>query len=293
MLEIVEIKKGEDSYPPLLMETTNPPGQIFVRGKLPEYHKPHIAIVGTRKATEDGTTMARKLAKNLAERGVVIVSGLAMGIDTAAHRGALDAKGETIAVLGNGADKIYPAQNENLAREIFNGHGAIISEYAPGTPGLPHQFLERNRIVAGLCVATIVIQAPEKSGAIVTARLAAEYGREVFVFPGTAGDPQYTGSHKLIRDGARLVHSLDDILEDLSLDVERTEQKELFHTPMPQLSGDEQNIFNIISEDEETASIDKIIEKSKLPPQAVNKIVTELLIKGIIEEDGFGYKIKN
>jgi len=215
-MDIAEIKIKDKNYPPLLREIHEPPRKIFVRGKLPDFEKTFVAIVGTRKATEEGRALAKKTAKALAEKGMVIVSGLAMGVDAAAHEGALLGGGKTVAVLGNGIDMVYPAQNENLANKILKHGGAIISEYEPGTPAMPHQFLERNRIVAGLCQATIVIEAPAKSGAIVTARIAAEEGREVFVFPGPAGHPQHAGSHALIRDGARLVNSVEDILEDLS-----------------------------------------------------------------------------
>src|SRR3989344_4285733 len=212
--EIRKIKISDTEYPPLLKEILNPPKELFVRGILPNIDKTCIAIVGTRKATSEGRALAKKIGKLCAENGIVVVSGLAMGVDTAAHEGALEGNGETIAVLGCGIDKIYPAHNENLGRKIET-HGALISEYPIGASTFRYKFLERNRIVAGLSIASIVIEAPAKSGALVTARLSAESGREVFVFPGTALHPQYRGSHALIRDGARLVNSFEDILEDL------------------------------------------------------------------------------
>ncbi len=175
--------------------------------------------MGTRKATSQGRFIAKEIAKKLSEMGMVIVSGLAMGIDTAAHEGALAGAGRTIAVLACGLDNIYPRQNENLAKKIIGTGGAVISEYPVGTEAFKNQFLERNRIVSGLCIATIVVEAPRESGALVTARLAAEQGREVFVFPGPTNHPNYHGSHKLIRDGARLVSSIDDILEDLNSEI--------------------------------------------------------------------------
>lgn len=245
-MKIETIRLGDKSYPRLLKEISNPPKELFVRGstvlttggELPATEKIHVAIVGTRKATSEGRILAKKIARQCAEKNWVVVSGLAMGIDTAAHEGALAGGGETIAVLGCGVDTIYPAQNENLANKILDGHGGIISEYTHGTPALPHQFLERNRIVAGLSIATIVIEAPAKSGAIVTARLAAEYGREVFVFPGMANHPQYHGSHALIRDGARLVNSFEDILEDLEGDsfVSLPEAASAFSCEKPHLA---------------------------------------------------------
>ncbi len=211
------------NYPVLLKEIASPPEKIFIKGALPDVSAPCIAIVGTRKATEEGKMLAKKTAKELAEKGFVIVSGLAMGIDTAAHEGAIKGGGKTFAVLGTGINKIYPAQNENLANRIILTGGAIISEYETNAPGFKWQFLERNRIVAGLCVATIVIEASSKSGSLVTARLAAESGREVFVFPGAAGHSNFKGSHALIRDGARLVNSTEDILEDLGYSLTKYE----------------------------------------------------------------------
>lgn len=231
MMQYQEIRRLGENYPPLLLEIANPPERVFVRGRLPSFNLPWIAVVGTRKATEDGLQLAKKTARTLAEKGFVIVSGLAIGADTAAHEGALLCSGITVAVLGNGIDTIYPAQNENLASKILDSGGAIISEYESGTPSFPSQFLERNRIVAGLCLATIVIEAPQRSGALATARMAAEAGREVFVFPGPAGHPQWQGSHALIRDGARLVHTTEDILEDLNIQQFKTSALEVPFKP--------------------------------------------------------------
>lgn len=381
-MQIAEINIKDKNYPPLLREISNPPEKIFVRGEFPNFNLPWIAIVGTRKATRDGIELARKVAKALAERGFIIVSGLAMGIDTAAHNGALVGGGPTVAVLGNGIDTIYPAQNENLANKILLNNGAIISEYETDTPAYKNQFLERNRIVAGLCIATIVVEAPQKSGALVTARLAAEAGREVFVFPGLAGHPQYAGSHALIRDGARLVNSIDNILEDLGYDDARGDRSgypaprkqnnfspaEKFSSPSarhftlgknqagapagcsseqdsqsltnsgdraerivslsahPRPSGhgvlpkagrarerrserarwasewrvrnnslgeNAQTLLDVLESSKTPLSVDKIIEITKLTPQVVNQIITELIINGIVEETSQGYKIKN
>ena len=323
-MQFEEVRRGYGGYPPLLLETTNPPERIFVRGKLPDAGVPHIAIVGTRKATREGRELAKKTAKALAGRGFIIVSGLAMGIDTAAHTGALEAGGLTVAVLGTGIDKVYPAQNENLANRIILSGGAIMSEYASGTPSYQSNFLERNRIVAGLCAATVVIEAPARSGAIVTARLAAEYGREVFVFPGPAGHPQWAGSHALIRDGARLVHSTDDILEDLASNIEKLEDSgDLFseHSAVPtglvsdkvravgtrakkifpqeknysvseKRSHEAEKVLRALTESKIPLSVDKIIEITKLTAQEANQALGELVICGIVEETATGYKLK-
>src|SRR3989344_7367046 len=161
-------------YPSLLSEIQSAPSQIFVRGLLPDSALPTVAIVGTRKATKDGRELARKTAMELAEAGVVVISGLAMGIDTEAHKGALKVKGITIAVLGNGIGSIYPAQNERLAKEILETSGTIISEYGSDEPSYKYRFIERNRIISGLSLGVVVIEAPEQSGALSTARFAGE-----------------------------------------------------------------------------------------------------------------------
>ncbi|MDP2650618.1 MAG: DNA-processing protein DprA, partial [bacterium] len=213
--KVIDIK--EEDYPFLLKEIPNPPKQIYVRGVVPDLRLPAVAIVGTRKATTAGIGIAEGVAADLASRGITIISGLAMGIDTAAHRGALGVRGRTVAVLGNGISEIYPAQNERLAEEILETGGAIISEYPPGEPSFRGNFIHRNRIISGLSVAVVIIEAPLRSGALSTAGFAAEQGRNVFVVPGPVTHPNYVGSHALIRDGATLATGAADILEDLGL----------------------------------------------------------------------------
>jgi DNA processing protein len=206
----------EDSmYPPLLREVQNPPRKLYIKGEL-SYKNLIVAIVGTRKASESGIKLAHLYAKSLVEAGYSIISGLALGIDTAAHKGALDSSGVTIAVLGNSIDSIYPPQNKELSDKIIQ-KGAIISEYGPGETIAKRNFLERNRIISGMSIATIVIEAPSRSGAIATARLAGEQGRDVFVVPGSVDDPNYEGSNSLIRDGAILVRSIKDVIEDIRI----------------------------------------------------------------------------
>ena len=289
------INKEDLRYPALLKEIPDAPKKIYVLGELPldpPANGPKIAIVGTRKATDQGKIIAKKIAEKLTNLGVIIVSGLAMGIDTAAHEGAIAANGKTIAVLANGLDKIYPAQNENLAKKILELNGAIISEYEPGKPALEHQFLERNRIVSGLSVATIVIEAPERSGSIVTARLAAEQGREVFVFPGPVNHPNYAGSHKLIRDGARLVSSIEDILEDLNLEIKNLKTEKLKHDAKFNIIDKNQKIiYATLQKSSKPLHIDKIIEITKLEPQIANQAIAFLTIAEIIKETEKGYII--
>jgi len=292
--KIKTISQENPKFPSLLKEIPNPPLKIYVLGELPDKEMPKIAIVGTRKATSQGRLIAKEMARKLSEMGFVVVSGLAMGIDSAAHEGAVAAKSKTIAVLACGLDTIYPRQNENLAKKILELGGAIISEYPIGTPALAHQFLERNRIISGLSIATIVIEVPRESGALVTARLAAEQGREVFVLPGPINHPNYYGSHKLIRDGARLVSSVDDILEDLGINIsvnQRTHQR-LSASMIEKITDENQLlVLKIIREFGQPLNIDKIIELTKLEPQVVNQTIAILIINGLIKETERGYTI--
>lgn len=285
---------AQENFPPLLREIEGAPELLYIKGELPSVGTPWVAIVGTRKATPDGILLAKQLAKELAEKGFVIVSGLAMGIDTAAHEGALKGNGKTVAVLGNGLDNVYPRQNENLAKAILAQGGAILSEYPPETPAFPSQFLERNRIVAGMCVATIVIEAPDRSGSIVTARLAGEQGREILVFPGPAGHPNYAGSHKLIRDGARLVNGIADILADLGFEELPpqslfSEEKDI-HNGASELTPEEHAILTVIGSTTKSLTIDKIAELTKLDAAIINPIVAIHTLGGTLQEDEFGYR---
>jgi DNA processing protein len=282
---------GKENYPPLLEEISNPPRSINVLGKIPDENKKKIAVVGTRKATGEGRALSREISRKLAEIGIAVVSGLAMGIDTAAHEGALLGKGETLAVLGCGIDIIYPAQNRNLAERIIESGGSIISEYGPGIPVLPYRFLERNRIVAGLSLATIVIEAPKNSGALVTARLAAEAGREVFVFPGPRNHPNYAGSHGLIRDGARLVSSFDDIMEDLGIEKPELKNESAERKLEKITDGKQRLIAEAVLKAGKPVNVDKISELTKLEPQTVNQNIAFLILNGIIKEAERGYTI--
>ena len=207
---------GDPGYPKLLAEIPDAPPRIYVRGNL-KLDRPLIAIVGTRQATPSGVQIAKQFAATLAKHGFGIISGLALGIDTAAHKGALSVSGNTIAILGNAIDDIYPPENKGLAETIIASGGAIISEYAPEKPIQKDHFIARNRIISALSIAVLVIEAPIHSGALVTARTGGEQGKDIFVVPGPIDDPNFEGSHKLIRDGAVLVSSVEEILEDLHL----------------------------------------------------------------------------
>jgi DNA processing protein len=208
------IVHGSADYPPLLRDIANAPAALFVSGDPAHLWSPQIAIVGARSATPSGLSNARAFARAFAQIGNVVTSGLAEGIDGAAHAATLDAGGATIAVLGTGPDVIYPRQHGELAARIA-AHGALVSEFAPGTAGRPENFPRRNRIIAGLSLGTLVIEAGLNSGSLITARLAAEQGREVFALPGSIHSPLARGCHKLIREGAMLVETADEVIEQL------------------------------------------------------------------------------
>ncbi len=208
---------ADREYPPELLQTADPPLALYVQGQLSALRHPRrLAIVGSRNPTPQGEANARQFAKALGEAGVCVVSGLALGVDGAAHEGALLANAPTIAVVGTGLDRVYPKSHLDLAHRIAV-QGALVSEYPLGTPPLPPHFPQRNRIIAGLSQGTLVVEAALKSGSLITARQAAEQGREVFAIPGSIHAPQARGCHALIRQGAKLVESAQDILEDLRL----------------------------------------------------------------------------
>jgi DNA processing protein len=206
--------EGSDSYPGLLSRIADPPGLLFVRGRLEPCDALAVAVVGARNASPYGKRVAWQLAGGLARSGYTVISGLARGIDAAAHRGALDAGGRTIAVLGTGVLEIYPPEHEDLAADVL-ARGAVVSEAPPLAEAHAGAFPQRNRIVSGLSLGTVVVEAAERSGALITARLATEQGREVFAVPGPIDSRTSRGCHGLIRDGAKLVESVDDILEEL------------------------------------------------------------------------------
>ncbi len=205
---------GTRGYPELLAQIHAPPIALFVRGLALEAAMPAVAIVGTRRATPRGLAHAGRLARELVSRGIAVVSGLARGIDTAAHEGALDAGGTTIAVLGSGLDRIYPPENAGLCEEIAK-RGVVVTEFPYGQDPRPGSFPQRNRIIAGLSIGVIVVEAGERSGALITAARALEQGREVFAVPGPVDEATTRGPHSLIKAGAKLVESIEDVLVEL------------------------------------------------------------------------------
>jgi DNA processing protein len=269
------IVESDPRYPPLLSEIPDPPGTLFVKGDLQERDRLAIAVVGTRHATPYGLMQAGKLAAGLARAGVTIVSGLARGIDAAAHRATLEAEGRTIAVLGSGILNLYPKEHAELARQIVE-HGAVISECPPGMPPMSGMFPQRNRIITGLALGVVVVEAADRSGALISARHAMEQGREVFAVPGRVDSRMSRGCHRLIRDGAKLVESVEDIFEELGplAHAVPTHDGRVLRNPVElQLNTQEQAVLTVI--DSSATSIDEIVRRSQLP---VNRVLATLSV---------------
>lgn len=222
------ITLADVEYPKSLLEISDPPPFLYAKGNIALLNQPSIAIVGSRNASVQGEKNAEAFAHDLCGYGLCIVSGLALGIDGAAHRGALKANGATIAVVGTGLDIVYPAKHRELAHQIAE-HGLIISEFALGTPSKPQNFPKRNRIISGLSLGCLVVEANLQSGSQITARLAAEQGREIFAIPGSIHSPMSKGCHQLIKQGAKLVDCLQDIVEELKLDQTRNRATDTYN----------------------------------------------------------------
>jgi len=207
---------GDPGYPEAWLQTADPPNVLYTQGRLPLLKAPSLAVVGSRHATAQGLDNARAFARHLSGQGLTIVSGLASGIDGAAHEGALEGRGSTVAIVGTGLDRVYPKAHLALARRVA-AQGLLVSEYPLGSPALAGHFPQRNRLIAGLSLGTLVVEAAVQSGSLITARLATEAGREVFAIPGSIHAPQSRGAHLLIKQGAKLVETADDVLQELRM----------------------------------------------------------------------------
>lgn len=270
-----KVSMGELGYPLLLPLISDPPKQLYYIGDLSLASMRCVAVVGSRKTTEYGRWASFTLAQRLAEHGIVVVSGLATGIDTCSHAGALKASGKTIAVLGCGIDLCYPATNQKLKDQI-SGAGLILSEYPPGTSAAVYTFPRRNRIISGISEATVVAAAGLHSGSLITAELAEEQGRAVYTLPGNINNIYHLGSNKLIKDGAIPLVVIDDLLEDLG--IPPLEQE----LAISSLSADEKALVEqIIREGERT--VDQLCKYLAKPPSHVNGLVTVLEMKGILK----------
>lgn len=287
-LNIGYITMYDKEYPALLKEVHDHPAILYIKGDITALKTPSIAVVGSRKFTHYGQKVAYDLSKKCAEAGLCIVSGLALGIDAVAHKAALDTGGITIGVLGCGLDTLYPASNLNLAKEIIEKGGAVISEFPPGMPPMQYNFPARNRIIAGLTLGTLVIEAAEKSGALITAYQALEYNREVFAVPGNIDSETSMGTNLLIQKGAKPVMTAEDIFDDLNIEVKKSEQKAKDLLPE---SEEEKVIIKILKQGEK--NINDIVLESKLNIIAVNTTLSMMEMKGIVDNVGGGrYKLR-
>jgi DNA processing protein len=277
----------DDQYPALLREIPDSPIALFVTGNPAVLSTQQIGIVGSRNPTAGGRKTARLLATQLSELGLTITSGLALGIDYCGHAGALDANGKTIAVLGNGLDRIYPARHKEIAG-LIAASGAIVSEFPPGVPPLPANFPRRNRIISGLCLGVLVVEAAMQSGSLITARFALEQGREVFAVPGSVYNSLSKGCHHLIKQGAKLVETIQDVVEELNINVTMLDCHDAYANPdtgnHARLDADQQKLLEHISFDPVT--VDKLIELSGLTADAVSSMLLVLEIRGVVSSSG-------
>ena len=275
---------GSDEYPEMLTQQSGAPLLLFVNGDVDALHLPSLAIVGSRNPTRGGVRNAVDFSRYLAKSGYTIVSGLAQGIDTAAHRGALDVKGRTVAFLGHGIDRVYPAQNYELAHQIA-ASGALVSEYPLGAPPDKRHFPERNRLISGLTLGTLVIEAARRSGSLITARLAAEQGREVFALPGSIHNPLSRGCHQLIRQGAKLVETAADIGAELAPLAGHLQQNVMESTDnKPEsvyVDDDYAELRKVLSHD--PTSIDDLKAQSGLTIDQLSSMLLILELHGEIE----------
>ena len=271
-LGIEAVPLGDPEYPALLGCIPDPPPVLWVRGAAAVLGRTLVAVVGSRAASPYALQVAGRLAGELAGHGVVVVSGLARGVDSAAHRGCLSAGGATVAVLGSGLDRIYPAEHAQLAEEIAAG-GAVMAELAPGAAPLPEHFPLRNRIISGLSLATVVVEASEKSGSLITARCALEQGREVMAVPGSVLSGRNRGSHALLKDGAKVVETADDILQELRLPLAGIRR--------PATTGDAEPVL-MHMEPGEPYGLDELVEATAVPGPRLLIRLTELELDGHI-----------
>lgn len=274
------VRAGEKSYPSLLRQIADPPLCLHVRGELPDFRSPAVAIVGSRTSVGNSVSFTKKLAHDLAAAGVTIVSGMARGIDSAAHAGCLDDGFPTVAVLGCGADICYPRENRKLMKRII-ARGAIVSEYPMGTPPRAFHFPARNRIISGCCLGAIVVEAGRTSGALVTAKFAMEQNRAVFAVPGAVWNPLSSGPNDLLRDGAIPVRGADDVLEEIFGIVPRAGMREK-STP-PVLGRPERDVLGALDYDE-ARHIDTVARLARVPAARALTLLLDLEMKGLANQ---------
>lgn len=281
--DISVVIETDPQYPSLLKEIPTPPPILYKRGAFDLGSKPFVTIVGSRHSTPYGEQVARSFAGQLVTAGICVASGLAFGIDSAAHQGVLEAHGDTVAVLGNGLDdtSVSPKAQLSLATSIVRSGGALLSEYPPGTSATPYTFPARNRILAGMSLGTVVIEAAEKSGSLITARYALEFNREVFAVPGSIFSEASQGPHALIRSGAKIATNISDILEELRPQLTPAKNETL---PSVILSPEEKILFDAITR--EPAHIDKILKTTTLDTSTAHSALVFLEMKGVVKNIG-------
>ncbi|MGC4014011.1 MAG: DNA-processing protein DprA [Luteolibacter sp.] len=286
------VTQEDPDYPEPLLESYDPPLLLYVWGKIEARDRHAIGIVGSRRATPYGRNVTKKLSFQLAGAGFTIVSGLARGIDTTAHEGALAAKGRTIAVIGSGLAKLYPPENLGLAEKIADGNGAVVSEFPLHTPPDRQTFPMRNRIVAAWSKAVLVTECPSRSGSLITANLASENGKTVYAVPGSIDSPMSMGCHELIRDGATLVFDGSQILDDLGgFKFAQTENPAPV-ADLPPLSEEEARVFRVVRHEDQP--VDRIIEASGLPAPVVTSTLMKLEMKRLVRcLPGFRYSLRS
>ena len=278
--KIMTIK--DESYPKRLKEIYDPPPLLYIRGDLKEEDELAVAIVGSRKTTPYGRWITEKMGQELARHGITIVSGMARGIDSHAHWGALSGGGRTIAVLGSGVDMVYPPENRNLYKRIID-QGAVVSEFPMSSPPEGGHFPKRNRIISGLSIGVVVVQAGMESGSLITANYALEQGREVFAVPGNVGSESSRGTHQLIKDGAKLVESSEDILEEVLPQWRRErETPQEVERPGWDLAEEEKVLYEQLGET--PLHIDVLIRESQFDPGKVSSLLLNLELKGLISQ---------
>ena len=280
---------GEASYPTQLADIHDAPPLLFVRGDPTQLHNLQLAMVGSRNPSVVGREIAHDFARHLASSGMVITSGLALGIDAASHQGALAGEGQTVAVFATGLDRVYPAKHRELAHQIVQRGGTLLSEYPPGTPPTQGNFPRRNRLISGLSMGTLVVEAALRSGSLITARMAAEQGREVFAIPGSIHNPLARGCHRLIRQGAKLVETAQDILEELAPQLRAA----LAVQPDPQAKvaadGDGVGRQLLACLGDGPSSVDQLVTRSGLTAEAVSSMLLMLELQGKVVSTAGGY----
>ena len=284
------LTRNSHYYPALLNEIPDPPPVLFIHGRLDRLNSPQLAIVGSRNPTPVGLETSHAFARNLAEIGMTITSGLALGIDAAAHSGALAGSGTTIAVIGTGPDRIYPASHRRLAEKII-AYGALVSEFPPGTPARPEHFPRRNRIISGMSIGTLVTEAALHSGSLITARLALDQGREVFAIPGSIHNPLARGCHNLLRNGAKLVEDIYDIIEELGQYIPVPHRREPDHSdPVTAVHGLDQQQQKVLHNlGFEPTSVDALIERTGFTADILTTTLLALELAGLVTTTPGGF----